>query len=196
MRRFVALVVVAVLAFTLVGCGGGGAEEPAAEQPAAAPAAPPVQPPARKRSFADRSAEESDIFEIFPTGDAVPEALAKKVADKQPTIILFVDGAQKDTNDIKREVNAVMKSSQGLADLFTYDLGKYASVAKDGTIKVDSAGLKKDPNAAAAVSLARTLGIGFTPFVVVTDDQGYIVFKHRGYIDRDMLEAQVQRVSD
>ena len=44
--------------------------------------------------------------------------------------------------------------------------------------------------------LARTLGVTFTPFVVVTDDQGYIVFKHRGFIDRDLLEAQVQRVSD
>jgi len=196
MRRFVVLVLVAVLAFTLVGCGGGAEEEPAAEQPAAAPVAPPVQPAGDDAVIADRSAEETDTFEIFPTGEAVPAALAKKVADKQPTIILFVDGAQKDTNDIKKEVNAVMKSSQGLADLFTYDLGKFASVAKDGTIKVDEAGLKGDPNAAAAVGLARTLGVGFTPFVVVTDDQGYIVFKHRGFIDRDLLEAQVQRVSD
>ena len=106
---------------------------------APAPAAPPAPAPGDDAVIADRSAEETDTFETFPTGEAVPAALAKKVADKQPTIILFVDGAQKDTNDIKKEVNAVMKSSQGLVDLFTYDLGKYASVAKDGTIKVDRA---------------------------------------------------------
>jgi len=196
MRRFVALVLVAVLAFTLVGCGGGAEEAPPAETEA--PAAPPPPPPAATDAavIADRSAEEADVFEIFPTGDSVPESLAKAVAEKQPTLILFVDGAQKDTNDIKTEVNTVMKSNQGVIDLFTYDLGKYASISKDGTIKVDEAALKEDPTGSAAVNLARELGVNFTPFVVITDDQGYIIFKHSGFIDEELLDPQVQRVTD
>jgi len=197
MRRIVALLLVALLAFTLVGCGGDGGEDTAAtDTQAEAPAAPPAQPSENDAPIPDRSAEETSVFEIFPTGEGVPETLAKKIADKQPAIILFVDGSQKTTNDIKKEVNAVMKANQGLADLFTFDLGKYASISKDGTIKVDEAALKKDATAAAAVGLARRLGVAATPFLVVTDDQGYIIFRHRGFIDRDMLEAQVQRASD
>jgi thioredoxin-related protein len=197
MRRIVALLLVALLAFTLVGCGGGGGEEAetATDANAEAPAAPPTQAPEDDALIPDRSAEETSVFQIFPTV-SVPETLAKMIADKQPTIILFVDGAQKTTNDIKKEVNAVMKANQGLAELFTYDLGKYASISKDGTIKVDEAALKEDATAAAAVSLARQLGVSATPFIVVTDDQGYIIFKHRGFIDRDTFEAQVQRTSD
>jgi len=197
MRRSVALVLVALLAFTLVGCGGGAEEPPPAEETEAV--APPPPPPTTETDDAvikDRSAEEADVFEIFPTSENVPDSLAQKIADKQPTLILFVDGAQKDTNDIKTEVNAVMKSNQGLLDLFIYDLGKHASISKDGTIRVDEAALKDDPTGSAAVSLARELGVSFTPFVVITDDQGYIIYKHSGFIDQELLDPQVQRVTD
>ncbi len=195
MRRIVAVLLVALLAFTLVGCGGGAEEPPPADT--AAPAAPPPPPaPEDQALIPDRSNVEEDVFEIFPTGEFVPDSLAKKIADKQPTVILFVDGAQKDTNDVKKEVNAVIKANQGLADLFIYDLGKYASISKDGQIKVDEAALKEDPTAADAVNLARELGVSFTPFIVVTDDQGYLIFKHRGFIDAELLEPQLQRVSD
>jgi hypothetical protein len=144
--------------FAIVGCGGGAEEEPPAETGTVA--TPPPPPPAATTDEAvipDRSAEETAVFEAFPTGDFVPDSLAKKIAEKQPTIILFIDGAQKDTNDTKAEVNAVMKSNQGLVDLFTYDIGKYASVSKDGTIKVDQAALTDDPTGADAVNLAREL---------------------------------------
>lgn len=197
MRRFVLLLLVALLAFALVGCGGGGGEDQAATE-TETPATPPPPPAATEDEaiIPDRSAEESSVFEAFPTGDFVPDGLAKKIAEKQPTIILFLDGSQKDSNDIKAEVNAVMKSNQGLVDLFTYDIGKYSSINKDGTIKADEAALKGDATAADAVSLARELGVKFTPYVVITDDQGYLIFKHSGFIDKELLDPQVQRVTD
>jgi len=199
MRRFVAVLVVALLALSvvgLVGCGGG-AEEPPAETAAPAPAPAPAPTPAADEAvIADRSAEETAVFEPFPKGDGFPESLVKAVDSKQPTLILFVDGAQKDTNDIKSEVNTVATDNQGLIDLFTYDLGKYASIKPDGTIVVDDAALQDDATASGAVELANALGVNFTPFVVITDDQGFVIYKHSGFIDSELLDRQVQRVTD
>jgi len=197
MRRFVAVLLVALLALSLVGCGGGAEEPPAeTETPATTPAPAPVPVDEEAGVIPDRSAEETAVFEPFPKGDEYPQSLVAAVDSKQPTIILFTDGAQKDTNDIKSEVDTVVKENQGLVDLFTYDLGKYASVGPDGTIVVDDKALQEDATAKGAVELARALGVNFTPFVVITDDQGYVIYKHSGFIDAELLDAQVQRVND
>lgn len=196
MRRLVAALLVVLVALTLVGCGGGE-EDPAATTPPPAPAPAPAAEPAEDLGpIPDRSAEESAVFEPFPLTEDVPTELAKAIGEKRPTIILFIDSAQKDTNDIKSEVNAVVEDNQGLVDLFVYDLGKYASVRPDGTIVVESDDLNADATAKSAVRLAQELEVNFTPYIFVTDDQGYMIYKHSGYLDRELLGAQVQRVTD
>jgi hypothetical protein len=43
--------------------------------------------------------------------------------------------------------------------------------------------------------MARVLGVSFTPYIVLTDTQGYIIWKHRGLVDKVFLEREVQRAT-
>jgi hypothetical protein len=185
------------MALSLVACGGGAEEPPAPEGEAAAP--PPVAAPpaaADPNPIADRSAEESDTFEPFPSGEDIPEPVADRIVEKQPMLMLFVDESQKDTNDVRDEVAVVVKNNRGRIDLLTYDVGKYSNVTKGGTVEVDAAKLDKDPKAQESVMLARAVGVTFTPYILIVDDQGYIIYRHSGYVDSELLERQVLRVTD
>jgi hypothetical protein len=55
----------------------------------------------------------------------------------------------------------------------------------------------KDPSAVAAIKLARdpAINVSFTPFIVLTDGQGYIIYKHRGLVDKAFLEREMLRAS-
>ncbi len=198
MRRLVAVLVVALLAFSLAGCGGGGEETPPAEQaPAETPAAPPAstgQPV--ENPIADRSAVESPTFEPFPTGEVVPSTIASRVAEGQPMLLMFVDGSQKDTDELRGQVDAAIKKNQGVVDLVTYDLGKYAAVDASGNVVVSASSLTKDEDAKQAVLLAHELGVNFTPYILIVDDQGYIIFRNRGYIDSALLDRQLLRTAE
>lgn len=199
MRRFVALVVVALLAFTLVGCGGGGGEEAAAPEAAPDAAAPPPAPTgggeAVSNPVTDRSTEESAVFEPFPAGDFVPDEIAGRLETKQPMLLLFIDDEQASTDDVRAEVKRVIDDNRGLIDLIVYDMGKFVSVRNTtGEIVVDDK-LAEDESAKKQAELSVKLGVRFTPYIVIVDDQGYVVFKSRGPIDSDMLERQVARVS-
>jgi hypothetical protein len=37
------------------------------------------------------------------------------------------------------------------------------------------------------------LNVDHVPYIIIVDDQGYEVFRHRGFIDSELLERQVQR---
>ncbi|PKQ16165.1 MAG: hypothetical protein CVT67_06095 [Actinobacteria bacterium HGW-Actinobacteria-7] len=194
MRRLVVAFVVAGLAFSLVGCGGGG-DAPAAETPAVvpdafAPSGAPAEP------VPDYSAEETATFELFPMGEDVPKTVSDRLAEKQPMALLFVDSAQKDSDDLTAEVKAVVEENKGLIDLLVYDVGKYSGVDKDGRITIDEQQLNEDPKAQESVVLARALGVNFSPYVIIVDDQGYIIYRHSGYVDSGLLERQVQRVTE
>lgn len=200
-RRLVVAALVALLAFSLVGCGGGGEEEaaPPADQ-AAAPApdaAPAPVPTEGGPAIADRSAEETTVFEPFPTGDFVPAEVTQrlKMVPKQPMILFFYDDAQAETDDARAEVVEVRDDNRGAVDLLEYNIGKYTSINTSGVASV-SGKLNQDEKAKQAITLARELGVKFTPFVVVVDDQGYVIFKWRGYISAEMLGRQVDRTKD
>jgi thioredoxin-related protein len=94
------------------------------------------------------------------------------------------------------EVKAVVEENKGLIDLLVYDVGKYSGVDKDGRITIDEQQLNEDPKAQESVVLARALGVNFSPYVIIVDDQGYIIYRHSGYVDSGLLERQVQRVTE
>lgn len=197
MRRLVVALIVVCMSISLVACGGGAEEPPPAPEGEAAepaPAAPPAA--ANPNPIADRSAEESNTFEPFPTGEDIPESVVDRIAEKQPMLMLFVDESQKDTNDLRDEVAIVVKDNRGRVDLLTYDVGKYSDVTKGGTVVIDAAKLEKDPKAQESVMLARAVGVTFTPYILIVDDQGYIIYRHSGYVDSELLERQVLRVTD
>lgn len=193
MRRLVVALIIAMLSLTLVGCGGGGEEAAApAETPAAAPAAPPASTVGQE--ITGISKNEDDIFAPFPTGSSIATDVAERIADKQPTLIYFYDSGQYTAAQNRKAIDAVLDDNRGLVDLVAYDIGKYTTIDASGTITVDPE-FATDANAQVAVEMARSLGVSFTPFIVLTDTQGYIIWKHRGLADKAFLEREVQRAT-
>ncbi len=191
MRRFVVVLLGALLAVALTGCGG---DEP---EPAPVPDAG-VTTPADPASTAasTTAAPEGAVFEPFPVGEQTPPAITEALADNQPFVLFFFDETQKTTNDVRQQIDQVMKDNSELVDLYAYNLGQYATVDSEGVVEVDEEALKDDAAGAATVALASDLGVGFTPYVVVVDSQGYVIYRHSGYIDAEMLEPQVQLAAE
>ncbi len=194
MRRLVVALIIAMLAFALAGCGGGGEEAAApAETPVAAPA-PAAPVPAEANAVTGISDNEPDIFAPFPTGSSIATAVAERIADKQPTLIFFYDSGQYTAAQNRKIIDSVLDDNRGLVDLVAYDIGKYTTIDASGTITFDP-DFDSDSNAQVAVQMARVLGVSFTPYIVLTDTQGYIIWKHRGLVDKVFLEREVQRAT-
>lgn len=196
MRRLVVPLFVVLLAFSVAGCGGGG-EEAATEAPAAT-AAPPVVPGAVPVSAVKElplSSESWEGFEPFPKG-TFPKEVQKRLDEKRPMILLFVDGSQQETDDLRTEVDQVLKRYSGMIDLVVYDIGKFTSVNSMGVVAVDESTLTTDKAAAAVPALASALKVGSAPTVVVVDDQAHVIFRHNGLFESELLDRQVARTTD
>jgi len=145
----------------------------------------------------NRSENETTTFAPFPTGSTVPTDVAQKITvDKQPTLIYFYDSTQQASKEVRVIIDAVRNQNRGMVDLIAYDIGKYVHADADGNVTIDDT-LASDPAAKAAVVLARdpAIHVSFTPFIVLTDGQGYIIYKHSGLIDQAFLEREVLRAA-
>ena len=181
MRKIVAALVVALLALTLVGCGGG--EEAATEETAATTTEPaPVATGTEEVPAADRSANDSDIapgpFPSFTTTET-PAVFAEKLEQGRPMIIVFYDDAQQVTGSVLAEVDAVMTEYRGLADLITFNVG----------------GDQNSPDVLAAVTYASELGVASTPYIIVVDGGGYITWRSKGYGEQKVIQREVERAT-
>ena len=204
MRRLVVAVFVVFVALSLAGCGGGGSEAssstPASTSTAAAPAAAPagtVGAPTTLPDIADRSVNETTTFAPFPDNASVPAELRQKVlVDKQPTLVYFFDSGQKVSKENRAIIDAIRNRNRGLVDLVAYDLGNYVTANPDGSVNVDPA-LAADADQKQVATFARdaAIHVAFTPFIVLTDGQGYIIYKHSGLVDSAFLEREVLRAS-
>ncbi|MDZ4168856.1 MAG: hypothetical protein U1E26_04265 [Coriobacteriia bacterium] len=195
MRRLVVALTAVLLIGLVAGCGGG--EEPPAETPAEAPppaeAAPAVD---LANPIPDRSKpEDATVFEEFPQYPSLPAAVGERIAEKQPMLILFVDGSQQVTNEVRSAVDKAIDANSGLVDLIVYDIGEYTSIDASGQAVVDAEGIVEDKDASEAAVLASALKVVVTPYIVMTDDQGYLVFRSRGLIDSKLLEMHMERLT-
>lgn len=203
--RFAAIVlaiILAVVAASLVGCGGGAAvEEPQdVGQTSAAPAAPAAvtQPDAAP---VDRSPEETSAYTPFPTDPNVtPKAVLELIEAKQPMMVFFYDSTQKTTNDQtkgisgKSGIEKLMSEYRGTIDLVSYDIGRFVATAADESISIDPK-FAETTSAQQAVSLASTLGVKFTPYIMIVDANGYIIARFRGWDDYKDIEREVLRAT-
>lgn len=194
MRRSVVVLVIAMLALTLAGCGGGNSAETAAPAATPAPAAPAPTPTASDADVTGISDNIAPVFAPFPTGSTIATEVAERVAAKQPTLIYFYDSGQNTADENRKLIDKVLDDNRGLVDLVAYDLGKYTSVDESGAITIYPE-FASDSAANVAVGMARALGVSFTPSIVLSDSQGYIIWKYRGLVDKDFLEREVQRAS-
>jgi hypothetical protein len=146
--------------------------------------------PAAPAAVDDRSPTETVAYGPLPSDPSVvPSAVADRVAAKQPMVIFFFDNTQRDTDEARAAVDAAIKPYRGLIDLVAFNVGKYVN-SSTGEIIVDPK-IKADGTASPAIKLADAMEIKFTPFVVVTDSYGYVVWRGRGPWDAKSIETQV-----
>jgi len=180
MRRLVVALVIVALAFGVAACGGGGN----AADDGAVVTNPPTKPAdsADAATVTDRSQnEESDPPVPFPSfvSTDTPAAITEKLDAGRPMVIFFYDPAQESTDDVRTEVDAVMKTYRGLIDLVTYNTGG-------------------DPNSEPAQSsaiYAAELGVESTPYIIVVDESGYITYRWKGFVDRGVITREVERAT-
>jgi len=195
MRRIVVALIAATFVFALVGCSSSSSETPAATtEPAAAPEAV-AAPTAAAPAVTALSDVEQDVFEAFPVDPSVPADVKADIEAKQPMVLFFYDSSQHASRENRKIIDKVLSANRGLVDLFTYDLGSHFSGNASQKVEVDKA-FAKDAEYQSHVAMVRLLGVTSTPFIVVTDNQGYVTWKFRGFVDRDVLERQVLRASN
>ena len=194
MRRLVVALIAAAVALSLVGCGGASTQTPTTDT-AAAPAPAPAPAAAPAPASLGISENEPDVFSAFPTGTVVPAAVSDDIAAKQPMLLYFYDSSQNASKENRKIIDSVLAKNRGLVDLFAYNIGKHFVGTASDPLAVDSS-LAKDSKFQTSVGLARLLGVSETPFIVITDNQGYITWKFRGFVDSDTLERQVLRASN
>lgn len=179
MRKIVVALVVALLALTLVGCGGG---EEATTEETPATGAPAATPPVEAAAPVDRSANDFDAIPVaFPsfTTTATPAVFRDKLDAGRPMLVMFTDDRQDVTKDLRAEVDAVMADYRGLVDLITFNI----------------AGDTTNPDVLAAVTYASELGINGTPYILIVDGNGFITWRSKGFTERGILEREVERAS-
>jgi hypothetical protein len=185
------------MALFVVGCGGGDepAEEPAAEAPAAA--APAATGEDGEAQAPDTSPPEEQVYEPFPRDpEVVPKEILDNIADEQPMIVYFYDSSQSTTQDQDDIINELAGDYRGLISLVSFDIGEYVSTSVSGTIEVDPAVLEDETAEKAAVLTSDAwLDITFTPYIVLTDEFGFITYRFRGPVDYKTLEREVLRAT-
>lgn len=201
MRRLFAVVIVVALAVSLSGCGGGG-EEPAAEGEVAVQTQAPstaVAPVAATAETSDTlSPGEPQAFEPFPDAEeALPDVIKQRIEADRPMLVFFYDASQKTTDDQRKAIDAVLADYRGLIDLVSFDASKYVTIDETGTVSVKP-GMMDDVVAQQVARLMSSdhLDIGFTPYLVFVDRQGYITYRYRGYVDESAIEREVLRATE
>ena len=193
--RIVAAIALVVLAVILVGCGGGDQTTTTEDTTQAqGTAAPPAPAPAAEAPPVDKSPTETVVYEPFPRTAQTPAAVTERLDAKQPMIVFFFDSTQKDTNDQQDAISAVLDDYRGAIDLVSFDVSKYVKTNSDGSVVIDPA-FTSDPAAQQAAALAGDLGVSYTPYIVLTDAEGYTVARYRGTVDAKDLELGVLRAT-
>ncbi|MDO9556747.1 MAG: hypothetical protein Q7J82_04115 [Coriobacteriia bacterium] len=184
MRRIIAVLVALSMAFVIVGCGGGGeAAVDATEAEGAAAAAPAVVVAGPAEDVL--SPVESGYPAPFPEtiNTEIPEAIQQKLDDGRPMVIFFYDGMQVVTTDQRTELDAALAEYRGLIDLVTFNLASPVDSPPGEDVKV-------------ATVLAADLGITATPYIMIVDRNGFVTWRYKGYIDREVIGREVLRATE
>jgi hypothetical protein len=184
---------------SLVACGGGGNE---AELTGSEGSPPPASPAARAvkakgdELIADRSpTEEADYAALAEKPEDLPDAIAKNVAQNEPTLVFFYDPSQGTSRLTRAEVDKALKTYRGLMALTAYDASRYVKTdPATGDVVVDDK-LKSDKDAEKVAKLMGQLGVALTPFIVIVDDKGYVTWRGRGLQDQKVIEAEIARAT-
>jgi len=191
MRRLVAAIAALALALSLTACGGGGAPSATTTTSGTGAAAAPAVPPPSAAGVAavpvvDNSPTETvTLAPLQVSRDAIPSSISQRLESGQPMLILFFDPHQQVTDDVRAEVDAVIKKYRGTIDVVSFDVSK--------TLTPKGA---KDPEAQRVSLMTSELSIRVTPYIILVDQNGLQVGRHAGFVDRAILEKDVIRATN
>ena len=184
MRRIVAVMALVAVAFSVVACGGGGAETTATTT-SSTPAKAPVKKPTAAAPT-DKSPKQVVTNEQFPTDPtSVPTSVLDRLKAKQPMLVYFYDSSDAVTNDERAQIDEVMEDYRGLIDLVAYDVRTGPTSATTPT----------DPALKKAMELAGLLKVTYQPYVLFVDKYGRITGRFSGFVDSKLLEREVLRAT-
>jgi hypothetical protein len=190
MRRFVAALVIAILAASLAACG----EAPTAEQvssTALAPAPPAAAAPAAGPTSDSLSPTQTVLpYQQFPTDpQQTPQIVLDKLAAKQPMLMYWYDPTSLVSKDQRREIDTVMKKYRGTIDLVTFDYT--VGLRKPGASSTATLPLE----VAKSELMTSLVGVNTTPFVLFVDGAGRVTYKFAGFVDARLLERETLRAT-
>lgn len=183
MRRLFAALILVTVALTTISCGGEGGE--VAVVPTATVDAGAEEQSPREDTLAPTLTVDPDDSKYpmqWPaTKSRTPKAVQQRLDDRQPMILVYIDTKQRNTNDQRSEISAVMGEYGDMIDVVYYDITNQLSASK----QKDNAEIGK------AAALASELGVSFTPHLLFIDQSGRITWEFNGYADRKLIEREV-----
>jgi len=196
MRRLVVALIALAVASLLVGCGGGDAEE--TTQVSTDDTAVTEDSVASDSSgTANTAAPENLVGVTLPVDEAlVPDAVIQRLESGQSMLVFFHqnetiatstpedEDTQNVTDDLRLEIEAVMDKYRGLIDFVEFDIDP----------EIVGSEIEDDSSAAKMYMFTDFLGIRQTPYVLVIDDTGMVTYSMRGYVERGVLEREIEYV--
>lgn len=196
MRKAIAALIVAMLALTLVACGGGAQDEELESTPDAG--AEVEAPPVADAEPAEPWPVDEQEYVKFPVSSevGVPAEIQSRLDAGRPMIVVFYDESQKTTDDQEEVIRTVTDLYRGLIDVVSFNIGTYITRDSKGEISV-KADIDQDEAAKKVATLISSdgLDIRLTPYTAVVDGEGYVTWRHRGIGDAKLLEREVLRVT-
>ncbi len=145
----------------------------------------------------DRSPTETVTYAaLTEQATGLPSDIQKRLSKKQPVLIYVYDKTQKASAETRKEVDAAMKQYRGLIDLVAYDMSRYVTTdSETGAVTVDPK-VNSDKQASKVVQMVEQLKIASTPAIVIVDSAGTVLWRSRGYTDRQLIEREILRATN
>jgi hypothetical protein len=187
MRRLVAALVMATLALVLVACSTetpvatlgsaakSGATTPKSVSTTASPEGTDTLSPVQR----------ADNSPLPSRSDETPDVVLTDLKNRMPMMLYFYDASQAITTRQNKENEAAVAKYRGTLDYLSFNINAgLPGSGSNGDIQTNRAAL-----------MAANLQVSFTPYLVLVDSYGRVVFKSNGFMDRKLIEREILRAT-
>jgi thioredoxin-related protein len=127
--------------------------------------------------------------EMFPNDKSVvPSAIVTDLAAGKAMLVFYYDPTTKVSAEQRKEVDAAMKKYRGSIDLFALDY----TAGVGSTVTSTSL----SPEVQKIELLSSALKVNTTPYIVLVDGAGRVVYRFAGFVDRTLLSREVLRATE
>jgi len=191
MRRVVTALVLFTVAMALVACSSDSGTATTPTTPTtgtavAVPAGTAAATTGAKDIYSPTQTVSAD--ERFPSDKSVvPSAIVTDLAAGKPMIVFYYDPTTKVSSEQRKEIDAAMKKYRGTIDLFALDY----TAGVGSTVTSTSL----SPEVQKIELLSSALKVNTTPYIVLVDAAGRVVYRFAGFVDRTLLSREVLRAT-